>query len=106
VIARVAALEKHRLAPGLQKRFEKPTGFKNRNGFIVVQVRAFQIKTVEEIPFAVLIQREKRRSSNSILSLSLRRSSTTRTICSDEVIAIMVIFSFNVLVDIFVCRKM
>ena len=69
MIARVVALVKHRLAPGLQKRFEKPTGFKNRNGFIVVQVRAFQIKTVEEIPFAVLIQREKRRSSNSILSL-------------------------------------
>ena len=74
MIARVVALEKHRLAPGLQKRFEKPTGFKNRNGFIVVQVRAFQIKTVEEIPFAVLIQREKRRSSNSILSLSLSLS--------------------------------
>ena len=39
MIARVVALEKHRLAPGLQKRFEKRTGFKNRNGFIVVYFR-------------------------------------------------------------------
>jgi len=102
------------LASWFAETFEKPTGFKTENMplsciFVLSELKPwrkfrFSFQTVEEIPEIRFLSsnlssfpaREKKIIEFHYLSLSLRRSSTPRTICSDEAIAIMVIVSLNI----------